>query len=465
MDCNRPVLQCGWLDCLPSTRQLNRRIKRFEVKRPVFPIVSEPTVDVWVIIQLIASISVFGFSMGLIIRGNKTTYDTVRAVIAAFYLTWAIIDASIRIMFRTISSCRLTGENGQENDESKRTADNSNIVMDEISTEPSVATSSANKRVETTAVVPEEIGRRNQIRIEWKYLSVFRAFLADFFLYPILLCHVLKYAASKNYDVLDFSYKKYEGSYFVILLGVYFVMVYSVRFMLVVRTFTKVIQDLVEDEKRDCKMCRLFCLYLFKLFFFSQGVFIRLFLHTFCHFLAQILLVVIVFLRAEYEFERSQGSLNVSPYFWATVVLVYIIPQLGFFTFFSSNYPHIYNIFYEQNHIPCCYKTIYLWLSPLFTVLSLVYSGILVTFLVLSGLIYNPTLKFATFWFHEANLSLNLQYFILATYIFILIINFRTTFTMFFYICYFTIFVFTFPFSASGLVGAYIVCFTDKKIF
>ena len=78
----------------------------------------EPAVDTWVIVQLIASISIFGFSVGgLIIRGHRTVYDTVRAVFATLYLIWAIADASVRVIYRciwTFKPVKLREEENQD---------------------------------------------------------------------------------------------------------------------------------------------------------------------------------------------------------------------------------------------------------------------------------------------------------------------------------------------------------------
>ncbi len=122
----------------------------------------EPAVDTWVIVQLIASISIFGFSVGgLIIRGHRTVYDTVRAVFATLYLIWAIADASVRVIYRCIWTFKPVKLRGEENQDD-------------------------------TYEIRNSIQHNNTI---------------------------LKYAASRDYDILDFSYRKYEGGYFIVLLG------------------------------------------------------------------------------------------------------------------------------------------------------------------------------------------------------------------------------------------------------
>ncbi len=304
---------------------------------------------------------------------------------------------------------------------------------------------------------------RNQVTVEWKYLSIVRAFLADFFLYPRLLCHILKYAASRDYDILDFSYRKYEGGYFIVLLGVYIVMVYLVRFLLVSRTILKLIKDIVDNEEGKCSSCRFWLMCVFNFLFFSQAVFLRFILHTICHTVAQVLLIFILFLRAKYEFDNSNGSTNVSPYFWTTLTLVYFMPQLGFFMFFPTNYINISDIFYVQDHIPCFYRTFYLCFSPVFTIISLVYSIIFITFLIVSALFYDNN-SYTILGHSDINLSLNWQYFILAAYIYIVVINFKSSFIVALYFFVSMMFILAFPYSIFGAVCLYILLCTKTKI-
>ena len=213
------VLFPTWLPCKKCQRESNGNILcNYSLCRvlgkKVFP--NETAQDVWIMIQLFLSLVIFGFSAGYFSRGETTNYDIARLAFSSAYALWAIIDAVVRCVHR---SCITTIVHDFPECETETMANVENGVDPEAQ----------NKEIDGI------MQSRDEIRLV--YCTTFQdliRLLADMFLYPIFICHVLRHSDSiSNFDIFDFNYNRYDGAFFLILVGTYIVLVYGARLVVI----------------------------------------------------------------------------------------------------------------------------------------------------------------------------------------------------------------------------------------
>lgn len=292
--------------------------------RKVFP--NETAQDVWIMIQLFLSLVIFGFSAGYLSRGEATNYDIARLAISSAYALWAIIDAAVRLVCR---SCMTTIAY-------KTNVDNVENGIDST------------------------MRFRDKIRLNCTRFQDIIRLLADIFLYPIFICHVLKHSNSiSNFDIFDFNYNRYDGAFFLILIGTYIILVYGARLV--------VIFSILISVRRALKLRKYRCTYCW----FS----IRLVLHSFGHIALQIVMIAII------SVATSQNEpFNDDEYFWTVVAIAYVLPPFTIVVLFA-NYYHfleelIFGIADRQEGRPhnCCLKWLYSFVSPVSIILSMIYA-------------------------------------------------------------------------------------------
>ena len=183
-----------------------------------FTKINEPSGDVWVIIQFLSAVVLFSFSAGFLLRGQKTRYDYARFTISMGFLIYATLDALIRMIFRLASYCAyidsedyvnpeaaecyattkestITGATGTTQGDDPEMLEVTNI--DDEDTTP--ATQNESKKDNTLTVM----ATREKVRLDYKsryrgrclnFSSKFRFIIIDFFLYPLFICNLPKYA-------------------------------------------------------------------------------------------------------------------------------------------------------------------------------------------------------------------------------------------------------------------------------
>ncbi len=161
----------------------------------IFPLVSAPVQYIWIAVQLILGLVVLGLSIASTVQ-DTTTFDIVQLVLAIVFVLLAFIDGFLRI----VQHYRVVG--------------NRLLVVNEDS-------SGGNS---------SEMGKGAMFQ---DVLCMF----SDIFLYPIIMCSVLKHASSygridTNFNsstrsdegidnITDFNFNSYEGIKFIFLALIY----------------------------------------------------------------------------------------------------------------------------------------------------------------------------------------------------------------------------------------------------
>ena len=317
-----------------------------------FAKINEPSEDVWATIQFLSAVVLFSFSAGFLIRGQKAGYDYARFTISMGFLIYATVDAITRMAFRLASYCAYVNSEDYVNPE----AADSDTTEELTKTGPSGATQDGypeklevtNIDEDTTPTTQNELEKdntltvmasRENVRLDYKsrcrgkclnFLSKFRFIIIDFFLYPLFICNLPKYAGSGGLDDLDFNYRKYEGAYILVFCGIYILLVYLSRILVLSFSLRSILLQLIltEEEETSWKtICKACCC--------KSCTLPGLLIHTLCQFIFQAMMLIILWVIASSEFNSpaSQGS----GIFWVLVCLGYLCPVFGILSFFITD--------------------------------------------------------------------------------------------------------------------------------
>lgn len=350
------------------------------IRQKIFPLLTEQSRDVWVMVQLILSFITLGFAIGTIARGSTTTFDIVQVSVASGFTLVSLADAGIRIVWRCYIAHKSTGnldvETGGEIELSEVNATHAARY------EPNINNAERNieQRRQKISGLLSQIDSEEKCIAFFDCLDVLRMF-SDIFLYSVTMCSVLKHASNNNHDAIDFNRSKYEGAKFVFFICMY-VIFCTVR-IFIIGTALKSFKKALEGE--DSYSCSFSCF---------SSVF---FLHHIGQCIVQVVIVAAIWIRVEYVPEFIEGK----PFLWSSVVLGYLVPCVGNFAIFISEYYFVEELLIQSytnsdnaediqyTKKMCCLKYVYTFLSPLLVVLSFLYLLFLCLFFFLSSISYD----------------------------------------------------------------------------
>ena len=342
-----------YYDCLPKDYKLlqtplvrSAKEKGCKTVWSRFAGLNEPSEDVWVTIQFLSAIIIFGFSLGLVLRGHNTGYDYVRLSFSIAFLLYATSDAVARMAFRLAGYCSYVDSKDYIDPEVPSEEDNKEHLeeIQRTNIDDVIVPTGGDKSAKNKSTAEDVMNSRNKIELRKKSkwclngISKIRYIVIDLFLYPIFICHVMKYAADRSHEVLDFSYKKYEGAFFLVFAGIYVLLVYITRLAILGVSIWYIVEPFFPKDANDEKIWKL----AFEKFFcFKQCVLPFLFLHTLFQFIFQMVIFCLIWFVAEHEFDMSRGTIRISSGFWFLVVMGYLVPVLGILSYFI---PVCYNV-------------------------------------------------------------------------------------------------------------------------
>ena len=425
-----------------------------------FAKIDEPSEDVWVTIQFLSAVVLFSFSAGFLTRGLKARYDYARFTISMGFLIYATVDAITRMALRLASYCVYIDSEDYANPEA---AYGDTTTEESTQTGAPGATSGedpealelevTNIDVDITPTTQNEsekdntlmvMASRDEVKLDYKskcrgrclnFSSKFRFIIIDFFLYPLFVCNLPKFAGGGSLDDLDFNYRKYEGAYILVFCGIYVLLVYLSRILVLSFSLWSILQlILTEEEKKNWKtICKACCC--------KSCTLPGLLIHTLCQFIFQAMMLVMLWVIASSEFTSpaSQGSSD----FWVLVCLGYLCSVFGILSFFITNCynsedllvtlmersAEIQNSDYhreliEQHSeatgkpIPCYYRIFYSFFSFPLICMAIIYSAFLSVFVIICIAV-----------FLSAESAVGWKIFLIFFVVSISVINFRVLFT------------------------------------
>jgi len=127
-----------------------------------FAKLNEPSEDVWVTIQFLSALVLFGFSAGFLIRGLKSGYDYARFTISMGFLLYATVDSVTRMIFRLASYC--TYVNSEDYVDPEAANDRNPVATNDSDTE-AAKVDNTTKVDNSTKVNNTTIGELTQTRV------------------------------------------------------------------------------------------------------------------------------------------------------------------------------------------------------------------------------------------------------------------------------------------------------------
>ncbi len=360
----RPVLPEGCykhFDCLPEKYKhlptpllQSAKEKGCKTSWSVFAKVNEPSEDVWITVHFLCAVVLFGFSIGFISRGHRTNYDYTRLSFSLLFFIYSSIDAAARMTMRFVLYCsylnsdsyvdpRAAPRKDLEMDEGRITYvdDGSDIEVDEgriTNLDDGIETANENRGTKNEVTLDDVMNSRNNIHwSKYTYISSKLRFITiDLFLYPMFICHALKYAADPTHEVLDFNYRKFEGTYIILFLGIYFVLVYLGRVVVVGVSLWSIVSLFLPQNygEKNCKersklCCESFCC-------FKHCYFPRIYTHIILQLIFQMMTFLLIWVAAGVHFGRSTAYYG-TWMFWTVVVLGYFNPVIGILSYFVTD--------------------------------------------------------------------------------------------------------------------------------
>lgn len=184
-----------------------------------------------------------------------------------------------------------------------------------------------------------------------KYLlDIVRVLIVEALIYPSIICDILDNAGSKTYQ--GTVWEQFNFARFIFTAAKTIVMVYVVRLLVIGTTvvslekirrgegFIDETDNVIQQEKKGC----------FSMFTEHNGkkragkaIVLEIFflLHIFGQMLTQGLMLGAIWAKVEYDNPDDPslpGGLIISPFTWTMIVLGFILPIFGTFTFFISTY-------------------------------------------------------------------------------------------------------------------------------
>ena len=350
---------CG---CLPKKyKQLNTPLLMSAKEKGClkgwhyFAKINEPSEDVWVTTQFLSAVVLFSFSAGFLFRGQKTRYDYARLTISTVFVVYAALDAIVRMIFRLASYCAYINSEDYSNPEAAESDATTKTITGATGAtqgeDPETLETNIDDGDNNTPTIQNEskkdntltaMATREKVTLDYKskcggclqFSSKFRFIIIDFFLYPLFICNLPKYAGGGSQDDLDFSYRKYDGTYMVVFCGIYLLLGYISRILVLSFSLWSILPQR-KNRKTCCCTSQTLC-QLRLCCSVKYCTLPSLLIHTLCQFMFQIVMLVMLWVIASSEFtsSASQGS----GYFWGVVCLGYLCPVFGILSFFITDY-------------------------------------------------------------------------------------------------------------------------------